>query len=163
MTATKQKEVRARPLTNWFKSLSNHARYLGYLRTALETGWFTDGKILFRIKDSERLAVMEQTRYKRGFKAAKMINVSKILNQRLSGVQLRYVKTVAAKDDSPALAVMATGGGKEVVLVAMHYATVAHRYPDAAFYINADGDPESPVYVSGRDTVAVLLPYKTEA
>jgi translation elongation factor EF-1alpha len=121
-----------------------------YLKTAVNTGWLTDGEFITRLTDAEQADLLQL--YNKN-KAAKDSKVQKIEPPDQVGVSVQKI-TVGDKKTK-----LVSGSGNLVVEVETAlYLAMKRRHPKAEIFFSFEDEEKSPVIFSENTAVAMLMP-----
>lgn len=123
------------------------------IRTAAETGFFTDGCLTTALSKEERTGFN-----RKASKIPKDLAYSMEDYQKLAiGPRLELKVIKEGKKDQPAIATLKTVGDTEVQVLAAQFLTLMKRHPKASFHLAFENPAEQPIIVTqGSVTVGYL-------
>ncbi len=164
-TATKIKAPTIKSLLAALKKESL-PKYHAALKTAIETGWFTDYKVLTKLTEDEHKELKELHGKDKDVKNSKVLPVVDLIPP--TGGVLDFVEELGESASLPALAEMETAMGKKLYLRADYYQFLIKRHPKAQFFLTTEETAEhkktgslanAKVIMSERSTVAMVTSF----
>lgn len=132
-------------------------KYHRAIKTAIQTGWFTNGVLLAKLTADEVAAFKAEHAKDAQVKAADPWPVVETLPDGVT-VSLDFVAAHKETDTVPALVELATATGKKVFLRTDFYLFLTRRHPKGSFYMTGKGSDENPmIALSERTTVGVIV------